>query len=47
MDDEVHDGEYVRSGVGGSLTFTGRDGVDGSSFFIPSLFTTNPVPQYS
>ena len=43
---EVRDGGYVRGGVGGWLTFT-NCGVDGSSFFIPNLFTPNPVPQYS
>ena len=45
-DVDVRDGGYVRGGVGGCLTFT-NDGVDGSSFFIPNLFTPNPVPQYS
>ena len=44
-DVDVRDGGYVRGGVGGCLTFS--DGVDGSSFFIPNLFTLNPVPQYS
>ena len=48
MDDEVREGGYVRGGVGGGLTFAGsNDGIDGSSFFIPNLFTPNPVPQYS
>ena len=42
-DVEVRDGGYVRGGVGGCSIF----GVDGSSFFIPNLFTPNPVPQYS
>ena len=46
QDVEVHDGGYVRGGVGGGVTFT-NSGVNGSSFFIPSLFTPNPVPQYS
>ena len=46
-DDEVCDGGYVRGGVGGGLTFICNDGVNGSSFFIPNLFTPNPVPQYS
>ena len=41
---DVRDWGYVRGGVRG-LTFS--SGVDGSSFFIPSLFTLNPVPQYS
>ena len=45
-DVEVHDGGYVRWGVGGCSTF-GNDGVNGSSFFIPNLFTPNLVPQYS
>ena len=45
LDVEVRDGGYVRGGVGG-LTFT-NSGVDGSSFFIPNLFTPNPFPQYS
>ena len=44
-DVEVRDGGYVRGGVGGCSTF--RSGVNGSSFFIPNLFTPNPVPQYS
>ena len=43
---EVHDGGYVRGGVGGGSTFT-SSGIDGSSFFIPNLFTLNLVPQYS
>ena len=43
-DVDVHDGGYVRGGVGGGST---NSGVDGSSFFIPNLFTPNPVPQYS
>ena len=43
---DVRDGGYVRGGVGGCSTFV-SDGVDGSSFFIPNLFTPNPVPQYS
>ena len=47
MDDEVRDGGYVRGGVGGGSTFICKDGVDGSSFFIPNLFTPNPVPRYS
>ena len=47
IDDEVRDGGYVRGGVGGGSTFTGKGGVDGSSFFILNLFTPNPVPQYS
>ena len=47
MDDEVREGGYVRGGVGGGSTFTAKSGVDGSSFFIPNLFTLNPVPQYS
>ena len=47
MDDEVRDGGYVRGGVGGGLTFICKDGVNGSSLFIPSLFILNPVPQYS
>ena len=42
---DVRDGGYVRGGVG-DLTFT-NSGVDSSSFFIPNLFTPNPVPQYS
>ena len=46
IDDKVHDGGYVRGGVGGCSTF-GITGVDGSSFFIPNLFTPNPLPQYS
>ena len=46
-DDEVCDGGYVRGGVGGGSTFICKDGVDGSSFLIPNLFTPNPVPQYS
>ena len=45
-DVDVRDGGYVRGGVGGCLIFT-KDGVDGSSFLIPNLFTPNPVPQYS
>ena len=45
-DVDVRDGGYVRGGVGGCSTFT-NDGVDGSSLFIPNLFTPNPVPQYS
>ena len=44
-DVDVHDGGYVRGGVGGGSTFSNV--VDGSSFFIPNLFTPNPVPQYS
>ena len=44
---DVRDGGYVRGGVGGCSTFICKDGVDGSSFFIPNLFTPNPVPQYS
>ena len=44
---DVRDGGYVRGGVGGGSTFICNDGVDGSSFFIPNLFTLNPVPQYS
>ena len=40
-DDDVHDGGYVYLGVGGSSTF------NGSSFLILSLFTPNPVSQYS
>ena len=44
-DVDVHDGGYVRGGVGGCSTFSNV--VDGSSFFIPNLFTPNPVPQYS
>ena len=47
MGDEVRDGGYVRGGVGGGSTFTHKDGVDGSSFLIPNIFTPNPVPQYS
>ena len=48
MDDEVCDRGYVRGGVGGGSTLSiGKDGVDGSSFFIPNLFTLNPIPQYS
>ena len=47
MDDEVRDGGYVRGGVGGGSTFICKNGVDGSSFLIPNLFTPNPVPQYS
>ena len=43
---EVRDGGYVRGGVGGCSTLT-INGVDGSSFFIPNLFTPNPVLQYS
>ena len=43
-DVEVRDGGYVREGVGGWLTFT-NDGVDGSSFFIPNLFTPNLCPS--
>ena len=42
---EVRDGGYVRGGVGGCSTF--NFGVDGSSFFIPNLFTPKFVPQYS
>ena len=45
-DVNVCDGGYVRGGVGGCSTFT-NSGVNGSSFFIPNLFTPNPVPQYS
>ena len=45
-DVELRDGGYVRGGVGGFSTF-GNNGVDGSSFFIPNLFTPNPVSQYS
>ena len=44
---EVHDGGYVRGGVGGGSIFVCKDSVDGSSFLIPNLFTLNPVPQYS
>ena len=44
-DVDVHDGGYVRGGVGGGLTFI--IGVDGSSFFIPNLFTLKPLSQYS
>ena len=46
-DDEVCDGGYVRGGVGGCSTFIHNDGVEGSSFFIPNLFTPNFVSQYS
>ena len=45
-DVNVHDGGYVRGGVGGGSTFISNV-VDGSSFFIPNLFTLNPVSQYS
>ena len=45
QDVDVHDGGYVRGGVGGCSTF--KVGVNSSSFFIPNLFTLNPVPQYS
>ena len=44
-DVEVRDGGYVRGGVIGGLTLIDGDGR--SSFFIPNLFTPNPVPQYS
>ena len=47
QDVEVCDGGYVRGGVGGGSTFICKDGVNGSSFLIPNLFTLNPVPQYS
>ena len=46
QDVDVCDGGYVRGGVGGCSIFTNA-GIDGSSFFIPNLFTLNPVPQYS
>ena len=45
-DVDVRDGGYVRGGVGGCSTFIRKDGVD-DSFFMPNLFTPNPVPQYS
>ena len=45
-DVDVHDGGYVKGGVGGGSTFA-NTGVDGSSFFTPNLFTLSPVPQYS
>ena len=45
QDVDVRDGGYVRGGVGGCSTFI--NGVNFSSFFIPNLFTLNPVPQYS
>ena len=44
-DVNVCDGGYVRWGVRGFSTFSKV--VDGSSFYIPNLFTLNPVPQYS
>ena len=47
QDIEVRDGGYVRGGVGKFSIFTHKGGVNGSSFFIPNLFTPNPVPQYS
>ena len=47
QDVDVRDGGYVRGGVGGGSTFIAKDGVDGSSFFIPNLFTPKPVSQYS
>ena len=47
-DEEVCDGGYVRGGIGGGSTFgVCKDGVNGSSFFIPNLFTPNLFPQYS
>ena len=45
QDVEVCDVGYVRGGVGGCLIFSSD--VNGSSFFIPNLFTLNPVSQYS
>ena len=46
-DVDVRDGGYVRGGVGGGLTFAGKGGVNGSSFFTPNLFTLKPFSQYS
>ena len=46
QDVDVWDGGYVR-GVGGGSTFICKEGVDGSSFLIPNLFTPKPMSQYS
>ena len=46
-DVDVQDEGYVRGGVGGGLTFTCKEGVNGSSFFILNLLTPNPLSQYS
>ena len=46
-DVDMRDGGYVRGGVGGGSTFVCKDGVDGSSFFIPNLLAPKPVSQYS